>query len=133
MLRMVTLSGLVSCAAVRPASALWINHADGTYTYIPSGMVLVLVLAVSSLVAAAYVSTMNSFPRSREKTADEYNAEATMLAAQRRRMEMETELRKAEIEAARIDALHQEISDIVTHDKKIRNLNAKLEEIRRRS
>jgi hypothetical protein len=66
------------------------------------------------------------------KTVDELNADALLLAAKRHHTEMMTELRKAEIEAARVEAIHKERDEIIAHDRKVRELNAHLDERRGR-
>lgn len=132
MRRTLMLSSLALAAMIRPASALWINHGDGTYTYIPDGLIFVgIVVVVIGFVAVA--ASLQPFPPPPEKTADEYNAEAVLMAAKRHHTEMQTELRKAEIEAARVDAIHKECPEIIAHDKKVRDLNARLDEKRRAS
>jgi hypothetical protein len=133
MLKYLTLGSVVTIAMSKPASAFFINHDDGTYTYVPDGLIFVL-LFIGGVVGLCYIcSEVFSAPPPAKKTADEYNTEAVLLAAQRHHTEMETELRKAEIEAARVNALHQETSEIIKHDRKVRDLNAKLDEKRRAS
>jgi hypothetical protein len=133
MLKYVTLGSAATIATAKPASAFWINHADGTYTYVPDSLIFVLMF-VGAVVGLGYVLfEVLSAPPPPKKTADEYNADAVLLAARRHHIEMETELRKAEIEAARVNAMHQETSEIIKHDRKVRDLNAKLDEQRRAS
>jgi hypothetical protein len=134
MRRLFMLIVIALAAMAQPAAALVIDHDDGTYTYVPDGFVVFLVIvAVVVFVIFYIILSENSGPPPREKTADEYNAEAVLLAAKRHHTEMQTELRKAEIEAARVDAIHKERDEIVAHDKKVRNLNARLDEKRRAS
>lgn len=131
--RLVILSGVALVAMMQPAAALVIFHGDGTYSYVPNGLIFVVILLLIAFLVAmvGFFATMpSSSPPPRKKTADEYNTEAVLFAAKRHHTEMQTELRKAEIEAARVDALHKETSEIVAHDKKVRNLNARLDEKR---
>jgi hypothetical protein len=131
MLRLLLLTALTTSVMVRPAAAFWINHNDGTYTYVPDGLFLVAILFVIGIMAGASSGLTSSPPPA--KTADEYNAEAVVLAAKRHHTDMMTELRKAEIEAARVDAIHKERDEIIAHDKKVRDLNARLDQNRRAS
>jgi hypothetical protein len=134
MSRLFISSGIIVAAMTQPAAALWIDNNDGSFTYVPDGLIILGVLAaVVGSVFLAMVSGGNSGPPPREKTPDEYNAEAVLFAARRHHTEMQTELRKAEIEAARVDAVHKERNEIVAHDKKVRDLNARLDERRRAS
>lgn len=128
-------SGLIFLVLSQPAAALWIDHGDGTYTNVPDGLaIFVTILAVLVIGAFAGVfASASSVPSPREKTPDEYNADAVLLAAKRHHTEMQTELRKAEIEAARIEAIHKERDEIIKHDRKVRDLNARLDEKRRQS
>lgn len=134
MRRLLMLIIVAFAAMVQPAFALVIDHDDGSYTYLPDGLVaFAVVVGVVMFVAISVMVSGDSGPPPREKTADEYNAEAVLLAAKRHHTEMQTELRKAEIEAARVDAIHNERDEIIAHDKKVRNLNARLDEKRRAS
>jgi hypothetical protein len=80
-----------------------------------------------------FVIDISRRPPPRAKTADEYNAEAVLLAARRHHTEIMTELRLAEIEAARVEAIHSERNEIIAHDRTVRDLNARLDEQRRSS
>lgn len=135
MSRLFISSGIIVAAMTQPAAALWIDNNDGSFTYVPNGLVTLGVLAAVLVggVFLAMVSSGNSGPPPREKSPDEYNAEAVLFAARRHHTEMQTELRKAEIEAARVDAIHKERNEIIAHDKKVRDLNARLDERRRAS
>jgi cytochrome b len=137
MWKIVTLSGVALTAMTQPAAALYIDHNDGTYSYVPDGAIFVAIvfLVIGFAVVAGFFSTAMSSPSAppREKTADEYNTDAVLLAAKRHHTEMMTELRKAEIEAARIEAIHKERAEIIAHDKKVRDLSARLDEKRRAS
>jgi hypothetical protein len=127
-------------AMVCPAAATIVRQPDGSWANVPGGaeiafVLLLLVIVVAIGLAFVFESSISPPRRAppREKTADEYNAEAVMLAAKRHHTEMQTELRKAEIEAARVDAIHKERDEIIAHDKKVRNLSARLDEKRRAS
>jgi len=62
-----------------------------------------------------------------EKTAEDYNAGTVLMAAKKNYLDIQTELRKSEIEAARVEALHKERDEIIAHDRKVRGLNAELD------
>jgi hypothetical protein len=130
--KLCTISSMILLMLSSPASALWINHGDGTYSYFPDGAIL-FVVALGIVGFVVFLWSISSTPPLPERTADEYNAEAVLLSARRHHTEMLTELRKAEIEAARVEAVHKERDEIIRHDKKVRDLNAHLDEKRRSS
>jgi hypothetical protein len=80
-----------------------------------------------AFIAVCISSTPSAPPPPSERTADEYNAAAVLMAAKRNYLDMQTELRKSEIEAARIEALHKERDQIIAHDRKVRGLSAELD------
>lgn len=108
-------------------------YVTADFIAIDHSLVIILVI-VLVFVACVYgvMSSLSASPGSPpKKTADEYNAEAVLLTAKRHHTEMLTELRKAEVEAARVEAIHNERGEIIAHDKKMRDLNARFDEKRR--
>jgi hypothetical protein len=136
--KLCTISATVLLMLSRPASAGWVYYRDGSRYYQFEGSdfaTLALSLLLFGGVVFLIIFAINNSPKPppRAKTADEYNADAVLLAAKRHHTEMMTELRKAEIEAARVAAVHQERDEIIKHDRKVRDLNARLDEKRRAS
>ena len=131
---LAVLAGAAVTASVQPAAALVLQY-NSDYRDYNDGLpvFLIFVAVVVAIIAVIWFSSVPSAPPPREKTPEEYNAEAVLFAARRHHTEMQTELRKAEIEAARVDAVHKERNEIIAHDKKVRDLNARLDERRRAS
>ena len=133
--KLCTISGMILLMLSRPASAGWVYYRDGSRYYQFEGSdfaTLALSLLLFGGVVFVIIFAINNSPKPppRAKTADEYNAEAVLLAAKRHHTEMISELRKAEIEAARVDAIYKERGEIIAHDKKVRDLNARIDEKR---
>jgi hypothetical protein len=134
MTKLCIINSTILLMLIRPASAGWVYYRDGTRSYQFDGAefaILAYLLIVGGGIALfVYRVLLHPEPPPRTKTADEYNAEAVLLAAKRHHTEMISELRKAEIEAARVDAIYKERGEIIAHDKKVRDLNARLDEKR---
>jgi hypothetical protein len=135
--KLCIISSTILLMLARPASAGWVYFRDGSRYYQfegPDFAILAYLLIVGGGFALfVYRVLLRPEPPPRTKTADEYNAEAVLLAAKRHHTEMISELRKAEIEAARVEAIHSERNEIIAHDRKVRDLNARLDEQRRSS
>jgi hypothetical protein len=133
--KVCSLGSTVLLALTSPASAGWVYYRDGSRYYQFAGpdfvtLALSLLLFGGVVFLIIFVINNSAKPPPRAKTADEYNADAVLLAAKRHHTEMMSELRKAEIEAARVDAIYKERGEIIAHDKKVRDLNARLDEKR---
>ncbi len=133
MFRFLTLTGVMSTLTIRPAAALVLQY-DVEYDNRPPVFLILLFVIVAALVVMGLIAmVMSPPPPPRRKTADEYNAEAVLLAAERNHTDALTELRKSQLEAARVEAMRKDSDEIIAHDKKVRDLNARLDEKRRAS
>lgn len=90
-------------------------------------IVIAVGVCIFGFIATAVSSTPSPPPPPREKTVDEYNAAAVLMAAKKNYIDTQSELRKSELEAARVEALHKERDEIIAHDRKVRGLNARLD------
>jgi hypothetical protein len=124
MIRLLLLTSVAVFGSVHTAAA-YVDQYNETSNNSPLPMLLAI--GVCFMVVVGFVAAIFGQSPSREKTADEYNAEALLMAAKRHHLDMRTELRRAEFEAERMEALHKERHEIIAHDKKLRELNAKLE------
>jgi hypothetical protein len=130
MSRLFISSGAILAAMMQPAAALVLQY-DGEYDNRPVGFLILLFVFVALIIVCGFIAiAMSPPPPPRRKTADEYNAEAVLLAAERNHTDMMTELRKSQLEAARVEAVHKDQNEIIAHDKKLRNLNSQLDEKR---
>lgn len=93
-------------------------------------VIIIFSLIVGPPLGIFVMSLQSPPPKPREKTADEYDCDTLLLAAKKRHLDITTELKKSEIEAARIEALHKERDEIIKHDKQVRRLNQILDERR---
>ena len=132
--KLCIISSTILLTLMSPASAGWVYYRDGSRYYQFEGpdFAILAVIVIGVVAIGGFVAAINA-PPPRKKTADEYNADAILLSARRHHTEMMTELRKAEVEAARVEAIHKERNEIIAHDKKLRDLNARLDEKRRSS
>jgi hypothetical protein len=113
MRRLLMLSGLALAAMAQPAAALYIDHDDGTYTYVPNGFILFCVLVfIAVVVVGMAVSASLKSGDDDANAADlarQFDDEAAQYRAMSRKLDAETDLAESWIKAKRTRA---ELDDI---------------------
>lgn len=121
MFRVITLSGVLTAALAQPAAALWIEHADGTFTDIPDGIVFCVLVVVVVAGIASFASTSSTSSADEEVNAAElarqYDDEAAQYRAMSRKLDAETDLAESLIKAKRTRAELDDIESIFKDHK----------------
>jgi hypothetical protein len=113
MRRLLMLSGISLVTMVSPAAALEIDFNDGSYLYIPNGVILFCVFIFVAVVAVGVgMSSSSKSPADDAGAADlarQYDDEAAQCRAMSRKLDAETDLAESLIKAKRTRA---ELDDI---------------------
>jgi hypothetical protein len=113
MRQLVLLSGAVFAVMVSPAVALEIDYNDGSYVYIPNGVILFLVLVfIASVVIGGVISSPSNAKEDNTTEAErarQYDDAAAHYRAMSRKLDAETDLAESLIKAKRTRA---ELDDI---------------------
>jgi hypothetical protein len=121
--KVLMLAGVVMTVTAQPAAALEFDFIDGSYLYIPNGLILSCVLVFIAVVVVGIGTNSSSKSADDASATDltrQYDDEAAQYRAMSRKLDAETDLAESLIKAKRTRAELDDVEEFFRDDKRRR-------------